>query len=121
MMIKNWFLNKNFNYNEKYIIENGNLSIAQETEKAVKIVAISKFGNLVFWCPKSCLETEAERTARSESAFDKYEQLKQFAKENGVKVTARMRKQTLLDRMTTELKKQAVEKGLLTQYEALCL
>ena len=121
IQIKKWFLEKSFNNNECYVISVADLRIEKETEKAVYIVAVSDFGTLRFWCPKSCLMSEAdyqEQAKRFENACSKYEQLKQLAKDNGIKVTARMRKQTLLERMSKELIQKAVEMGLISQYEA---
>ena len=68
MTIKTQFLNKNFTQNERMVIESANmvgeLEILRETEKAVFFQAISDWGTLKFWCPKSYLTengTEQER------------------------------------------------------------
>lgn len=97
-MIKNWFLEKNFTQNERYIIEcavaGGELNILKETEKAVQFKASSDYGNFVFWCPKSCLtenETAEEKQHREEAVNRlenglKYNEiLVNFAKECGIK------------------------------------
>lgn len=64
MSIKSWFLSKNFNQNEQYIIKTaimgGELSIERETEKAILFKANSDWGTLTFWCPKSCLVDSSE-------------------------------------------------------------
>ena len=60
MTIKSWFLNKNFNQQQRYIIETaqmgGELEIVKETEKAYFFKIESEFGAFTFWCPKSCIE-----------------------------------------------------------------
>lgn len=114
MTIKNWFLNKNFTQNERYIIEcadmAGELEIIKETEKAVQFKADSDFGELKFWCPKSCLienETEQEKQRRKEHAARfqsglKYnETLVKFAKENGIKgIRNGLKTATLIKKIT---------------------
>lgn len=55
LKIKDWFLNKNFTSNESYAISVSELSIERETEKAYYLKALSDFGTLKFWCPKSCI------------------------------------------------------------------
>lgn len=61
MEIKNWFLEKNFSQDERYVIATGELEIVKETEKAYNFKCESKFGNLTFWCPKSCVVKESEK------------------------------------------------------------
>lgn len=98
MTIKAWFLNKNFTSNERTIIENadmgGELIVVRETEKAVNFKAVSDYGTLVFWCPKSCLtvnETEEERKINEEksekisSGLAYNELLVSYAKSKGIK------------------------------------
>lgn len=98
MIIKNWFLIKNFTQNERMIIEaadvGGELEVLKETEKAVFFQATSDWGTLRFWCPKSCLienETERERqqkeecVVRFESGLNYNATLVVFGKEKGIK------------------------------------
>lgn len=60
--IKDWFLNKNLTANERYVVEmaqvNDELTVMKEAEKAVQFQAVSDFGTIKFWCPKSCIMTE---------------------------------------------------------------
>lgn len=97
-MIKSWFLYNNFEQSERYIIETAimgdELEVIRETDKAVKFKAYSDWGNLTFWCPRSCLvgnETEQERKwgEEREEKFEKglkyNESLVKFGKEKGIK------------------------------------
>lgn len=127
MQIKNWFLNKNFNQNERYYIEmamyGNELLVIGETEKAYRFAARTDYGTFKFWCPKSCImtaeeiEVEREKAAAEakaqEDRFAKYEQLKQFAKSQGIKLTGRMRKSTLLSKFSDEQYKEAMALGLI--------
>lgn len=127
MQIKNWFLNKNFNQNERYYIEmamyGNELLVIGETEKAYRFAARTDYGTFKFWCPKSCIMTAEEIEAEREKAaaeakaqeekFGKYEQLKQFAKSKGIKLSGRMRKSTLLSKFSDEQYKEAMALGLI--------
>ncbi len=127
MQIKTWFLNKNFNQNERYYIElamcGNELLVIGETEKAYKFAAHTDYGTFKFWCPKSCIMTAEEIEAEREKAaaeakaqedrFAKYEQLKQFAKSQGIKLTGRMKKSTLLSKFSDEQYKEAMALGLI--------
>ncbi len=96
--IKKWFLEKNFNQNQRYIINlsiiSRELTVLSETEKALKFRANSDFGYIDFWCPKSCLaenvteqekKWEEERQNRIASGLDYNKKLVEFAKANGIK------------------------------------
>lgn len=112
MTIKGWFLDKNFTQNERYIINlamNGDeLETLRETEKAVQFRADSDFGNLRFWCPKSCILKDGEvdeqmvkKYQRMEAGLNYNEKLVAFAKENGIKGIRRgMKTQTLMRKIT---------------------
>lgn len=112
MTIKGWFLDKNFTQNERYIINlamNGDeLETLRETEKAVQFRADSDFGNLTFWCPKSCILKDGEvdeqmvkKYQRMEAGLNYNEKLVAFAKENGIKGIRRgMKTQTLMRKIT---------------------
>lgn len=127
MRIKTWFLNKNFNQNERYYIQlamyGNELLVIGETEKAYKFAAHTDLGTFTFWCPKSCImtaeeiEVEREKAAAEakaqEDRFAKYEQLKQFAKSKGIKLTGRMKKSTLLSKFSDEQYKEAMAMGLI--------
>lgn len=121
--IKSWFLEKNFDSNSKYGIETSELAIIKETEKAVQITTRnSDFGNITFWCPKSCLMTEADYEVAEKSfekSCDRFEQLKEFAKSLGIKVTARMKKKTILRNMCQIDRIKAMDLNLITMYECI--
>lgn len=115
MTIKAWFLNKNFTSNERIIIENadlgGELIVVRETEKAVNFKAVSDYGTLFFWCPKSCLtvnETEEERKINEEksekisSGLAYNELLVSYAKSKGIKgIRKGMKTITLIQKIKT--------------------
>lgn len=54
--IKVWFMNKNFTTEESFVAKRSDREIIKETEKAVQIKFSSKYGTIVKWVPKSCLE-----------------------------------------------------------------
>lgn len=54
------FLSEKFNSNEVYVINNSDFIFEKETEKAVLIKAVSDYGTLKFWCPKSCIYEKQE-------------------------------------------------------------
>lgn len=104
--IQSWFLYKNFDQNERYIIQRAEfsdeLNVAAITEKAVKFIAHSDFGTFRFWVPKKCLITE-EEIIRKEQALEKgleYNRtLLQIAKNNGLRVRKGMKTQTLVAKL----------------------
>ncbi len=112
--IKDWFLNKNFNGNERYIINlamiGGELHEVRQTEKAIQFRAESDFGNFTFWCPKSCIESEEEvekrrqeQAARFESGLNYNTTLVAFGKEKGVKgIRSGLKTATLIKKITEE-------------------
>lgn len=54
--VKSWFMNKNFTQNERYAIScSDDPTVTRETEKAVLLKWVSKFGTITRWVPKSCL------------------------------------------------------------------
>ncbi len=56
MEIKNWFISKNFNQQQRQAIENGyELEILKETEKAYQMKIVTDFGNIFSWIPKSVI------------------------------------------------------------------
>lgn len=112
-MIKEWFLEKNFTSNERYVIElaelNNELFVIKESEKAVYFKATSDFGTLTFWCPKACIYTEEEviekiqkKTSALEKGLSYNETLLTLAKENGIKgVRKGMKTTTLIKKLTS--------------------
>lgn len=110
LKVKQWFIDKNFTPDERYIASVSDLLIVKETEKAVLIQFYSDFGKFNKWVPKSCLmskedfQKEKERFEKMVTAFDegkrKYDELVKFAKENNVKgVRAGLRKQTIINKI----------------------
>lgn len=92
MKIKEWFLVKNFNDNERYTISVSDVNIEKETEKAVFIKFESDFGVIKSWIPKSCIMTDEEeqeerrlKAERLNKYQDKYNSLIEFGKNHGVK------------------------------------
>ena len=51
--VADWFLKKNFDQNERYVISLADMKAIKETSKAYFINAVSDFGAISFWCPKS--------------------------------------------------------------------
>lgn len=106
MMIKEWFFDKNFDANERYIVRcaDHDFSVERETEKALLCVWVSRYGTLKKWVPKSCMMTREEYDAemakneeRIDKAIEDYKNLVQWAKDNGVKgVRNKMKKSTIL-------------------------
>lgn len=99
MRIKEWFLIKNFNDNERYAMSVSDITIERETEKAYLLKFESDFGSITKWIPKSCImtdEEEKEVESKIEDGFNKYEKLIAWAKENGIKVRNRMKKSTVV-------------------------
>ncbi|MCP8970552.1 hypothetical protein [Ectobacillus ponti] len=54
--IKRWFVKKNFNAAEAFVIETNDwIEVLEETAKAYKLrVHNAKLGNITTWAPKSC-------------------------------------------------------------------
>lgn len=64
IVIKAWFVKKEFSQSERYAMETSSADIERETEKAYLLKWNTKFGILKKWVPKSCVTmTEIERTA----------------------------------------------------------
>lgn len=57
MIIKDWYLESDFNSNERYAIEKNEVKpeIKQETEKAVLVVWNTEYGAITKWVPKSAI------------------------------------------------------------------
>lgn len=54
--VKAWFINKNFNSNERQVIACADtVETIAETAKAVRLCWTSEYGNITSWVPKSCL------------------------------------------------------------------
>ena len=103
MKIKEWFLEKEFTQNERYIISLEEMSIERETEKAYLLKWNSDFGYFTRWVPKSCIYSNEELIKvyhKKEQAFNYYEMLVNYAKENGVKgVRIGLKAKTLIEKI----------------------
>lgn len=56
VMIKDWFLKKNFDSNDRYMIGISTESVVErETLKAALVRFTNEFGSKTYWIPKSCL------------------------------------------------------------------
>lgn len=60
MTIKTWFLNKNFDANERIAIAGVEPTVERETEKAKLLKWNTEYGVITNWVPKSCIEENAE-------------------------------------------------------------
>lgn len=107
---------------KRYALENALLnemvSVASETEKALKFRVVSEFGIFEFWAPKSSFAQSVQERAKvgqkRETAMEKYEKLVAFCKEQKVKGARNgMKKWTLVDKMSPEQRERAKELGLI--------
>lgn len=48
-----WFLNKNFSSNERIALQQSDIAAVKETAKAYLVKAVSDFGTITAWVPKS--------------------------------------------------------------------
>lgn len=60
MKIADWFMRKNFTSNERFAaveaMEGNLVHIIQETEKALQIKFVTKYGSFARWIPKSVIQ-----------------------------------------------------------------
>lgn len=107
MKIKEWFVEKNFTQNERYVIQCGEVSIEKETEKAYFLKWNSDYGFIKRWVPKSCIYTQEEyveiiekETKRIVRGLDYNTKLVEFAKENNIKgVRVGLKTKTLIEKI----------------------
>lgn len=113
--VKSWFISKMENDYERRALSSGaTYTVIAETEKAYKLNATTKFGTIVFWCPKSVTIEESweEQEARKEAEAIQWEKemneglaynqmLKEFALNNGVKGIRKsnMRTATIIEKI----------------------
>ena len=101
--VESWFIAKNFNQQQQYAISRAErIEVIGETEKAVKVAWLTKYGTITSCVPKSVcglaekseaakkVEEEIEARAKAarerlEAAEKHYEAVLAFAKENKVK------------------------------------
>ena len=56
VVVKDWFLKKNFTENDLYMIEISYKSVVvKETLKAALVKFTNEYGSKTFWIPKACL------------------------------------------------------------------
>ena len=113
LVVKNWFMNKNFGVSNNHF---DNYKILKETEKAYYLVAESeKYGDITFWCPKSCTEeaelqdemAEEQELAmfkewdkKLEKGLEYNQKLKEYAKSFGINFRgARTATQTIINKL----------------------
>lgn len=126
--IKTWFVYEKFSQGEREVFERARINgeyysveearkelenipnrftpdgiyAVAETEKALKFKAVSEYGTIWFWCPKSCMITGTD-IDRMEAAFEKgakyNETLVKLAKENRIKGARKGLKTITLERM----------------------
>lgn len=58
MIIKEWFLRKNYNSNERYAMSTTDPVIERETEKAYLLKFSTDYGMIKGWFPKSVCEAQ---------------------------------------------------------------
>lgn len=127
MIIENWFLEKNFTQNEKYVYNLGEYEIVEESEMALKVKFISDFGNFMKWIPKSVVNKEVKETINElenvqtteeakkiidsilNSSSNNYENLVNIAKKVGIKVTNRTKVDTIVRKAKEENKFNEIE------------
>lgn len=116
LKVKAWFINKmESDYQRRAIVSGATYSIVKETEKAYRLNADTKYGNIEFWCPKSCTyidefdeltleeqkqiraEEAAEMEAKWESGLAYNQMLKELAASKGLKVRKNMKTVTVID------------------------
>lgn len=108
--VKSWFISKNFNEAQRTALSTtSEYIIANETEKAYYLNALTDYGTISFWCPKSCTyistyENEVESINnfynKMQNGLDYNQKLKDLAKANGLKnIRERMTTQTLINKL----------------------
>ncbi|POD46302.1 hypothetical protein BKM15_26025 [Pseudomonas syringae pv. syringae] len=109
--IKDWFLNKNFDRNEAYTLQTASFVIMKQTEKAYQLKAVTDFGSLVFWVPKSvCLNQEQfnadfdAKMAQVSKGLDRNLKLVEEAKALGIKGIRKGMKTKTLEKKIAEFK-----------------
>lgn len=94
MTIKAWFFNKNFDANERIVINcalmGNEVETIKETEKAVFLKFKSDYGTISSWVPKSCIDensdvTETVPIRKANTGLVYNEMLVEFAKSHGIK------------------------------------
>lgn len=111
MMIKMWFMNKNFTPRKRQAMTGVEPETLRETEKAVQLCWATEYGKITSWIPKSCIMTEAdlaaenttekcaERMAAMQAREDSYEALIAQCKAHGIPARKGWRVATMKQRL----------------------
>ena len=111
MTVKTWFLNKEFNSNERIAICGTEPTVVKETEKAVFLRWETDYGCITRWVPKSCIVTDAEiaaentpekcaaRLADMRTREDAYQALIDKCKANGIYARKGMKVSTMKQKL----------------------
>nr|DAI82544.1 MAG TPA: hypothetical protein [Caudoviricetes sp.] len=102
-----WFISKNLNRTQADAIVGERMTVERETEKAVLVKWNTDYGFVTLWTPKSIIVTEEQaRTEAKAEAEKRMQSIKQgeerynkmiaFAKENGLAVRNKMKKDTVM-------------------------
>lgn len=102
-----WFIAKNLTRAQANAIIGETMVVERETEKAVLVKWNTDYGFVTLWTPKSIIVTEEEAKAEAKAEAEKkmnalkqgeerYNKMIAFAKENGLAVRNKMRKDTVM-------------------------
>lgn len=102
-----WFISKNLTRAQADAIVGERMTVERETEKAVLVKWNTDYGFVTLWTPKSIIVTEEQaRTEAKAEAEKRMQSIKQgeerynkmiaFAKENGLAVRNKMKKDTVM-------------------------
>lgn len=69
--IKDWFIRKNYEQHEAYALQTADFQIVKETEKAYRLKAMTDFGNMMIWTPKSVCMNQEQFNAEFDAAQDR--------------------------------------------------
>lgn len=97
--VKEWLVRKNLGIlsNEYFAAKEVDFefSVVKETEKAVNGYFDTAYGRVYMWAPKSQLQTIVEKVEEDNIRMNKYEEVLNFAKSNGLKVRKGMKLATI--------------------------
>ena len=102
-----WFIVKNLTRTQADAIVGERMTVERETEKAVLVKWNTDYGFVTLWTPKSIIvteeqarteaKTEAEKRMQSiKQGEERYNKMIAFAKENGLAVRNKMKKDTVM-------------------------
>ena len=102
-----WFISKNLNRAQADAIVGERMTVERETEKAVLVKWNTDYGFVTLWTPKSIIITEEQARTEAKAEAEKrmqsikqgeerYKKMIAFAKENGLAVRNKMKKDTVM-------------------------